>query len=206
MEQGLASFTNQEYKLKPSAPVELNEKRSKFIGVSSPIEDPNSLKEIIGLIKLKYPLASHYCYAFRVGTGKTKIQGVVDDGEPKHTAGKPILEVLKGSNITNTLICVVRYFGGIKLGTGGLVRMYTKTAQEVVKNAPFEPVFSFISLTFTIEYTFWQTIEEMIKNHGFIYNATYTDLVEVDLELPELVRERFIDELRDLTKGRVRLL
>ena len=104
-------------------------KKSKFIAKLYNINDVNEIKDIINELKKEYKKATHICYAYSVN-GQEK---AVDDGEPSHTAGLPILNVIKKKNLTNILIVVIRYFGGIKLGAGGLVRAYTTSASEIIK-------------------------------------------------------------------------
>lgn len=112
--------------------VELEFKKSKFIGYVYNVSDVSAVKSIIDELKKEHKKATHICYAYKI-TGENYEEKAVDDGEPGGTAGKPILNVINKQNLTNILIVIVRYFGGIKLGAGGLVRAYTKTASEVLK-------------------------------------------------------------------------
>lgn len=102
--------------------------RSKFISLMIPLENKDDVKEIIKDIQKEYPKATHYCYAY-VFDGSSKSN---DDGEPSQTAGRPILEVILKNNLNRVLIVVVRYFGGIKLGAGGLTRAYVQGATSVI--------------------------------------------------------------------------
>lgn len=104
-------------------------KKSKFITKLYEIDNTNCINEIIDDLKKEYKKATHICYAYIVN-GQEK---AVDDGEPSGTAGRPILNVLQKRKENNKLIVVIRYFGGIKLGAGGLVRAYTKSASEILK-------------------------------------------------------------------------
>ena len=106
-------------------------KKSRFIAKLYYIDNENEVNEIINNLKKEYKKSTHIVYAYIV-KGKEK---AVDDGEPSHTAGRPILNVLQKKNITNVLAVVIRYFGGIKLGAGGLVRAYTNSISEVFKLA-----------------------------------------------------------------------
>jgi uncharacterized YigZ family protein len=115
------------------------EKKSRFIATLSPVSDLNEASDFIEEMKKKYWDARHNCYAFVLGENN-EIQRFSDDGEPQGTAGKPILEVLSGNNVHNTLIVVTRYFGGTLLGTGGLVRAYGGSAKEGLKNAVVKQV------------------------------------------------------------------
>lgn len=105
------------------------EKKSKFIATVCKVETPEEADIYMAQLRKKYYDATHNCFAYQIGE-KNEFQKSSDDGEPQGTAGKPILEVLKGEEIKNTLVCVTRYFGGTLLGTGGLVRAYGKAAKE----------------------------------------------------------------------------
>ena len=105
------------------------EKKSKFIATVYKVETPEEAEAYMVQLRKKYYDATHNCFAYQIGE-KNEFQKASDDGEPQGTAGKPILDVLKGEEIKNTLICVTRYFGGTLLGTGGLVRAYGKAAKE----------------------------------------------------------------------------
>ena len=117
-----------------SETVEIIEKKSKFIAHVFPVQTQEEAEGHIQKLKKQYWDAAHNCYAYQLGE-KSEIQRFSDDGEPQGTAGKPILEVLKGENLTNVLVVVTRYFGGTLLGTGGLVRAYGRTAKEGVIKA-----------------------------------------------------------------------
>lgn len=104
-------------------------KKSRFIAKLYYIENVNKVNDIIDELKKKYKKCTHICYSYIIGSNIKAF----DDGEPSGTAGKPILNVLQKKNMTNVLCVVIRYFGGIKLGAGGLVRAYTKSASEAIK-------------------------------------------------------------------------
>lgn len=110
------------------------EKGSKFIGYALPFSDETDLKEQILVLKKEHQQARHFCFAYRIGLNGEKHR-TSDDGEPSNSAGQPILGQLVSFNITNCLVVVVRYFGGTKLGVGGLITAYRTAAQEALKNA-----------------------------------------------------------------------
>ena len=113
---------------------EVVEKKSRFIATVFPIKEEEEALSYIEATKKKYYDARHNCYAYVIGE-KYEVQRCSDDGEPSQTAGKPMLDVLLGEGIHNTLVVVTRYFGGTLLGTGGLVRAYSKAVQEGLKNS-----------------------------------------------------------------------
>jgi len=119
-----------------SAPAEaiFKEKRSKFLAFAYPVENEIEIKEKIASLKKKYHDARHHCYAYILGAEKL-VYRMNDDGEPSGTAGRPIYGQLLSKDVTNVLIVVVRYFGGIKLGTGGLRVAYKMAAKAVLENA-----------------------------------------------------------------------
>ena len=119
-----------------SAPAEaiFKEKRSKFLSFAYPVENEAEIKEKIAFLKKKFHDARHHCYAYILGADKTAYR-MNDDGEPSGTAGRPIHGQLLSKEVTNVLVVVVRYFGGVKLGTGGLRVAYKMAAKEVLENA-----------------------------------------------------------------------
>lgn len=112
--------------------VEIVEKKSKFLGYVFSVTTAKQVEEIIKNLKKEHKKATHICYAYIISSDMV-LAKAVDDGEPSGTAGRPIYNVIEKKNLKNILVVVVRYFGGIKLGAGGLVRAYTKCASEAVK-------------------------------------------------------------------------
>ncbi len=124
-------MSNQAYPV-PAKKVRTEEiiKKSRFICDVTPVKDKEEAKEFIADVKKEFPDARHHCSAFIAGPPQTGDMGMSDDGEPQGTAGKPMLQVLQGSGIGDIAVVVTRYFGGIKLGTGGLVRAYSGAVQQ----------------------------------------------------------------------------
>lgn len=112
------------------------EKGSRFIALAYPVETEEQIKILLSGIKEKYYDARHHCYAWRLGAAKTLFRAN-DDGEPSSTAGKPILGQIQSNDLTNILIVVVRYFGGIKLGVSGLINAYREAAADALRQAAF---------------------------------------------------------------------
>jgi uncharacterized YigZ family protein len=110
------------------------EKGSKFLGFAYPVESEEEVKQRLSELRKKYFDARHHCYAFMLGVDKARFR-VVDDGEPNHSAGDPILGQIRSKEITNVLIVVVRYFGGTKLGVGGLISAYRIAADNALRNS-----------------------------------------------------------------------
>ncbi|MBT4096385.1 MAG: YigZ family protein [Gemmatimonadetes bacterium] len=120
------------------ASVEIEVKRSRFIGFAASAPTVEAARAFIDSVRRRYPDASHHVYAFEVGHGATITHGMSDDGEPSGTAGRPALVVVEHDELGDVVVVVVRYFGGTKLGTGGLVRAYTQAVQQVLAIVPRE--------------------------------------------------------------------
>ncbi|MBR6231106.1 MAG: YigZ family protein [Lachnospiraceae bacterium] len=120
--------------IKESGNSEVTEKKSRFIGVAAHVSSEDEAADFVRKIKKEYYDARHSCWAYVIGD-KSESKRASDDGEPQGTAGRPILDVITGMGLTYTIVVVTRYFGGTLLGTGGLVRAYSKAADEAVRNA-----------------------------------------------------------------------
>ncbi len=122
----------------PGAETLFKEKSSKFYGYAFPIQAEEEVKDIIAQLKKQHHTARHWCYAFQLGTGKKQHYRANDDGEPNNSAGQPIYGQIQSFDVTNVLVVVVRYFGGIKLGVGGLVQAYKTSAQLALEASEIE--------------------------------------------------------------------
>ncbi|HPA36638.1 MAG TPA: YigZ family protein [Chitinophagales bacterium] len=119
------------FSIEPVENILYKDKGSKFIGYAYPVKDEAAIKEKLEFIRQEHPKATHHCYAYRLGLDKNNYR-TNDDGEPNGTAGKPMLGQIDSIGITNTLVVVVRYFGGTKLGVSGLIDAYKETARETL--------------------------------------------------------------------------
>lgn len=173
--------------------------KSKFLAHVSHVETEESAREFVLMIRKRYFDATHNCSAWILGEGGSK-QKSNDDGEPGGTAGNPILETLKKNNLTDSAVVVTRYFGGIKLGAGGLIRAYSHTAAMGIANSKIVRKVTFKKLTLTLEYPFLAKVENYLRNKKISVEGTeYTDVVTLEvLLLPEEV-EGFLVELNDMT-------
>lgn len=140
------------------------EKGSKFLGFAHPITTENEVKEILEKIKKRYYDASHHCYAYRIGVEQEKTRAY-DDGEPAHTAGTPILGQIRSKNLTNVLIIVVRYFGGTKLGVGGLITAYKNAAAEALANAQIIEKRILLKLLIQFDYSHTNDVMGLLKQY-----------------------------------------
>lgn len=157
---------------------EMVEKKSRFIANVKPILSEDEAADYIEEIKKKYWDARHNCYAYQLGE-RNQIQRYSDDGEPGGTAGMPILDVLRGRDIKNSIVVVTRYFGGTLLGTGGLVRAYSSAAKAGLEAAGLIERIPHIRQYFTVDYTMAGKVQYEVLNGGHILEDTvYTDKVE----------------------------
>ena len=141
------------------------EKRSKFLAFAFPVYSIDEIKEKIQEYQKKYYDARHLCYAYMIGEERTTYRAN-DNGEPSGTAGKPILGQINSNNLTNILIIVVRYFGGIKLGTGGLIVAYRAAAAEAIANAEIVEKHVEMEMKFKFEYNYMNDVMKIIKEEN----------------------------------------
>lgn len=176
-------------------------KKSKFIARAVHITTEEEAQAYLRDGKKQYWDARHNCYAYQLGMNFEK-QKSSDDGEPSGTAGKPILEVLKNKSLTNTLIVVTRYFGGIKLGTGGLIRAYGTAAVAALDNAIIEDYIDCRILYLQTDYSFLSATERLLPDfEAVITKRDFADFVGLTVEVPEDKADEYLLALRDKTNG-----
>lgn len=179
--------------------------RSEFFSFIFPVQTELQAQEHIAAIRKKHWDARHCCFAYSIGE-HAALQKADDDGEPSGTAGKPILEVLKKQELHDVLILVVRYFGGIKLGAGGLIRAYGKAATMAIDATSIVMKTEFSQVKATLPYTLLGTLENYLhQKEILIDNKEYTDQVSLILLLPEDLSEKIQGDLTDLTGAQCRL-
>ncbi|MFT4073088.1 MAG: YigZ family protein [Dysgonamonadaceae bacterium] len=149
--------------IKSKAEGQVTEKRSKFLAFAYPVEDVESVKELLDGLKKEYYDARHICWAYMLGPHQEVLRAN-DDGEPSGTAGKPILGQIKSNELTNIVIFVIRYFGGVKLGTGGLIVAYKEAAAECLSRAEFVEKTIDKALSFYFDYTMMNAVMKIIKD------------------------------------------
>lgn len=181
---------------------ELIEKKSRFIATTRPVESEEEALAFIGEMKKKYWDASHNCSAFVIGE-RHQIQRCSDDGEPQGTAGRPMLDVLLGEDIHNAAVVVTRYFGGTLLGTGGLVRAYSKSVQEgLAASRVIEKQTGFL-LKMNTDYNGIGKIQYILGKREIPITASEYG-VDVSLEtlIPEEEEAKVKEEITEATNGR----
>ena len=182
---------------------EIVEKKSRFIGNVFRVENVSEAEDKIAEISKKYWDARHNCYAYVIGAN-SEITKCSDNGEPSGTAGKPILEVINGSGITNVLIIVTRYFGGVLLGTGGLVRAYTQAAQAGLAACEVGEMVYAQKLTVVVGYNMINNVQYYLgQNEINISDSRYEADVQFDICVREKDVERIKDGLTQKTEGQI---
>ena len=179
--------------------------KSRFIGYAMPVDSEEDARAFIAEIKNMHPQSTHVCSAWIVGYGGLSMR-FSDDGEPSGTAGVPILEVLKKEGLTDIVVCVVRYFGGIKLGAGGLIRAYTRGATCALDGAHIATWTRHKALEVIADYTFQGTISyQLEKTDWLLADTTYDDKVHFHLFIPDEATDSATDLLNNWTGGKATL-
>ena len=181
---------------------EFTDKKSRFIANIYHIEDEDMAVKIIEQLRKKYWDARHNCYAYVLG-GKSEIQRFSDDGEPSGTAGKPILEVITGNECGNCLCVVTRYFGGTLLGTGGLIRAYTKSSQDGIENASIVCKIQGIRTKIETDYNGIGKIQYIAASMGIKnIDTIYTEKVIIDITVKKEDYDGFEKKVVEATNGK----
>ncbi len=191
------------FTVKGSATSEFQEKKSTFIGYIKRVNTEEEAKSFVNEIKSMHKEATHNVYAYIVGENKG-IQRYSDDGEPQGTAGIPVLEVIKKNDLTDVVVVVTRYFGGILLGGGGLIRAYSKGASSAIEEAGIVEKVKGLKLRFTLEYDLLGKIQYLCgTNNWHIEDTIYTDKVELLLFTEVKNKETIIAAFVEATSGKV---
>ena len=174
--------------------------KSRFITTISPCTTEEEAQAFISRINKEFWDATHNCTAYALGP-KQEQQRSSDNGEPSGTAGKPMLEVLKKTGITNVAVVVTRYFGGIKLGAGGLIRAYSHSVAETLGLAPKELHTTRTQLQVTIDYALYGAVERFLQDKKLHYEANFGEHVTVTILVPPTDVEGIQKELQDMSHG-----
>lgn len=191
------------FTVKGSAVAEFQEKKSVFIGYIKRVTTEDEAKAFVAEIKGQHKEATHNVYAYVVGENKG-IQRYSDDGEPQGTAGIPVLEVIKKNDLTDVAVVVTRYFGGILLGGGGLIRAYSKGAAVAVEEAGIVEKVKGVYLKFTLDYDLIGKIQYLCgTNNWHIEDTIYTDKVDLFMFAEVVEKEKIISAFVEATNGKV---
>jgi uncharacterized YigZ family protein len=177
-------------------------KNSRFIAILLPIFTREEAQAALRALREEHPDATHVGHAFALGPAKSRLFGQSDDGEPSGTAGRPLLSVLEGRGVTNALLAVVRYFGGTKLGTGGLVRAYGDAAGAVLDKARLKELRRVQTANVAMDYSVYEAAREAAVSAGArISGEAYGTVVTLALTFPETAQEAVLAGVRDATRG-----
>lgn len=177
---------------------------SRFITTIDFANTTELAKGVLNRVRNEMPDASHHVYAFRVGFSNSVIEGMSDDGEPTGTAGPPVLSVLRRTEIGDIIVVVTRYFGGTKLGTGGLVRAYSDAARVGLETVQTEEKIPRKTLGIEVPYPIYELVKRLVASHqGHIEDESFTGSVTLIVRFPAEVIENFTDELREMSAGQV---
>jgi uncharacterized YigZ family protein len=188
----------------PTRPVsvELVIRRSRFIGYGRAATTVAAADAELSEIRTRHPDASHVVYAYLVGAPEREIGSLSDAGEPRGTAGRPVMEILRGSEVRNAVVAVVRYFGGTKLGTGGLVHAYGDTARAVLDAFPTRPLVPRDQLRLDVDYPLHDAVTRLLAELGADLTAEqYGTTVAMSFEVDHALRAELETRLADLSAG-----
>ncbi|MDW5550551.1 YigZ family protein [Methanosarcina sp.] len=178
-------------------------KNSLFIGYARPVESEADAKAFIKGIKELHRDANHNVSAYFIKEKSSFALKYDDDGEPSGSSGKPVFKILESKEILNAAVAVTRYFGGIKLGFGGLSRAYRDTALLAIEEAEIIEVFEQVRLKIRIGYAESKKVRNLIEKYAVIQEETYSDNVEFVLLVIEELEDEFIKKITDQTKNKV---
>ena len=177
--------------------------KSRFIGVAVPLTNLEEIELAMGKIREDYPNARHYVYAYRLRDGF--IEKSSDDGEPQGTGGRPVLDLLQHRNIWNVLLVVVRYFGGILLGTGGLVRAYGGTARQVIMETELKKLTLYQLYTLNVPYEWYELLKYQFDQRNWgIQNESFREIVQLFVRVPKQEANLFETWIDDFTRKQVK--
>jgi uncharacterized YigZ family protein len=187
-----------------SITAKLRVKKSLFIGTIAPASDKTSAEEFIQQIRRQYHDAAHHCFAFRVDESVFRTS---DDGEPVGTAGKPILSMLDKHQLFKVILVVTRYFGGIKLGTGGLIRAYSDCAEEVIGRATICQHYNFEKVVIHFPFELINKVRKTVHRfRGKIKEDADTSGMQAEIEILPSKMELFRQELLTATSGKINFI
>ena len=178
-------------------------KKSEFICTLIPVSSVDEVNTNLSTIRKKYYDATHNCYAYVLGNNG-EIVKCSDDGEPSQTAGVVILDVLQKNELTNVLAVVTRYFGGIKLGAGGLVRAYASSTSIAIQTIEKQKIEECQEITIKVSYQNYNIIEKYLKTYKE-KDKSFSDIITISLIIPVSSVETFINKLVELTKNDIKI-
>lgn len=185
--------------IKQSCKGEYKENKSSFLAFAYPIENTEEVKQFVENLKKEYYDARHHCFAYKIGIRKDAQTRAFDDREPSHTAGEKILGAIESNNLTNILIVVVRYFGGIKLGTSNLAKAYKQASMEALDNAEIIEKTITEDIRFSFDFSVMANVNKFLKDNRFDKSSySYTATNEILLKVNKDNKENILNQLSSI--------
>lgn len=190
---------------KECGPEIFKEKGSKFLGYAYPLSTADEAEEILVKLRKQYHDSTHVCYAYRLGKGEEEYFRHNDDGEPSGTAGMPIYNEIKGKDLFNLLVAVVRYYGGTKLGTGGLIRAYGESAKMALNASKIKNITIMERHSLSFPFSFIGEFMNLVNNFDIkIINQIYSEAsVMIEFEIPIDKLSSFSAQLQEKSAGKL---
>jgi len=182
-------------------------KGSRFITTVRKVASEEEAKAVIEEIQKEFHDATHNCYAWKVGLGKSARYRYADNGEPNNTAGLPILKTIDSRRLSNIVVVVTRYFGGVKLGTGGLIRAYSKATMDALKECELERSYMLETIIFKTGFEFVNLVHNIIATFkATLKDSAYGDVVTFTVDVRSSKYKEFKTKLKDGTNGQVEII
>jgi len=186
--------------------IEIKIKGSRFIGETSLVNSIEEANRQLAVIRKREHAATHHCYAYRVGLFDKLQFKYSDDGEPGGTAGRPIYDVITGKNITNILLVVTRYFGGTKLGTGGLVRAYSEASAKALNLSGIRENYLTESIKVGLHFSFYDQLVKLLSRFSAVQkNTDFSDHVTMELEIRKSQVDILTEAIIEITNGKAKI-
>ncbi len=186
-----------------SLEVKIKVKGSKFIAGLMPVKSKEDAEQAYNDIRKKYYDATHNCFAFRIDANNFRYS---DDGEPNGTAGKPILQMIDSKNLSEILCVVTRYFGGIKLGSGGLIRAYSDAAKAALDKCKIQKKIRSKKVQIIFNYDHENSVRKLLNKYsGILESSDYTDHIKMNILIPESKSKNFKDDLIELCHNMIKI-
>lgn len=190
----------------PAATIRIENRvvNSRFIATIGPAQTVDEAKAFIAAVRAEMPDASHHVHAFKVGYGGSITEGMTDDGEPSGTAGPPVLAVIRGADLGDVVIVVTRYFGGTKLGTGGLVRAYGDAARTALQELPITRRIEKTAIGLSVDYSLYEQARRLLAQHeAAIDDEAFAADVTLYATIPTDNLEALTADIQELTAGQI---
>jgi uncharacterized YigZ family protein len=185
---------------------EMKIKGSRFLSESEIVTSPDEVQTVLEKIRKREHAATHHCYAYRLGLFEKTRFKYSDDGEPSGTAGSPIFDVIRGHKLTNILVVVTRYFGGTKLGTGGLVKAYSDAVRQVIELSGIRKCYLTESFNIEMDFSSYDLITKLLPRFDANkINATFSDCVLLELEVRKSKADLLLAEITKLSSGNAKI-